>query len=78
MTPDDPNRNGRLTPGGFLTGLAKDFLRSLLGLAAAFVIGTAAGAGICLYYGLPLIFSLAGGAVVLGIGVAVVAMIVVA
>lgn len=39
-------------------------------LLAAFVIGTGASAVVCLFYGVPLAFSLIGGFIVLGIAVA--------
>jgi len=54
---------------------SKSFLRELFGgllhgfgmLLAAFAIGTGASAIACVYYGAPLILSLVGGLVVLGI-----------
>jgi hypothetical protein len=39
-------------------------------LLAAFVIGTGASSIVCLYYGIPIAFSLIGGFIVLGIAVA--------
>jgi hypothetical protein len=50
----------------FLTSLARDALK----LVIAFGIGTGAGAIVCWYYGIPLVFSLLGGILVLGLAVA--------
>ena len=47
------------------TGLLRDTLRLLI----AFCIGTVVSAGVCLYYGLPLVLSLIGGFIVLGVAV---------
>ena len=57
-----------------LKKFAASFVTSLLGsifkLAAAFGIGTGAAAAVCLYYGLPLVLSLFGGLIVLGVATA--------
>lgn len=45
-------------------------IRDTIGLWITFVIGTIAGAVICLYFGAPLIFSLLGGILVLAVYVA--------
>ena len=61
----------------FIQDLFSTVGTSLLRLAAslllAFVIGTGAAAIACLYYGVPLIFSLIGGFIVLGFAVALIA-----
>lgn len=57
---------------------ADSFLGSIFGsllhgfgmLLAAFVIGTGASSIVCLYYGIPIAFSLIGGFIVLGVAVA--------
>ncbi len=54
----------------FLIELLKIGLSAILKLLAAFGIGTAAGAIACLYYNIPLIFSLLGGILVLGFALA--------
>ena len=56
---------------GFLATLAQDLardaLRFLLRSIIAFAIGTGAGAIVCWYYGIPLIFALIGGVLVLAL-----------
>ena len=56
-----------LTLRAFFIGLAHRVVQDLFRLTAAAGIGTAIGAGVCLYYGLPLLLSLLGGLVVLGV-----------
>lgn len=51
----------------FLMGLARDAVKLIL----AFAIGTGAGAIVCWYYGIPLVFSLLGGVLVLGLALAI-------
>lgn len=50
----------------FLKGLARDAFR----LVIAFAVGTGGGAIVCWYYGLPLILSIGGGILVLGLALA--------
>jgi hypothetical protein len=51
----------------FFLGLLRELGRLAGALVIAFAIGTGAGAVVCAYAGIPLIFSLAGGILVLGI-----------
>lgn len=62
--PDGSNKRG------FLTILLQGLIRDTIGLWITFLIGTGAGAVICLYFGAPLIFSLLGGVLVLAVYVA--------
>ena len=55
----------------FLISLAGAFLGSLLLLAAVYGVTTLIFAGVCLYYGLPLVLSLVPGLVPVGIVLAV-------
>ena len=55
---------------GFFATLLQGLIRDTIGLLITFLIGTAAGAVICVYYGAPLIFSLVGGVLVLAIYIA--------
>ena len=50
--------------------ILKAFSNAFLTFAAAFSVGTAGGAAVCLYYGIPLGFSVIGGILVLGIALA--------
>ena len=50
----------------FLTAVARDFLQLLM----AFALGTGGAAIVCWYYGVPLLFSILGGILVLGLAVA--------
>lgn len=50
-----------------LQDLAQDSLRFLIRAIIAFSIGTGAGAIVCWYYNIPLVFSLIGGVLVLGL-----------
>jgi hypothetical protein len=50
----------------FFTSLVRDFVQLII----AFVVGSAGGALVCWYYGIPLVFSIAGGILVLGIALA--------
>lgn len=54
----------------FLMSLLKGMASGLLQLVLAFVVGTIAAGIACLYYDVPLVFSLAGGFIVLGIALA--------
>ncbi|MCC0001454.1 MAG: hypothetical protein H6871_05245 [Methylobacteriaceae bacterium] len=69
MTDDDPGLPPRPRPtlSTFFADLAQGLVRDLFRLVAAAGIGTAIGAGVCLYYGLPLVLSLLGGLIVLGL-----------
>ncbi|WP_284177283.1 hypothetical protein [Rhabdaerophilum sp. SD176] len=53
--------------GDFFSKLIRGIVQELVKVAAAFGLGTAAGAAICLYYGVPLIFSLLGGIVLVAL-----------
>lgn len=64
---DDLKNNGEL---GFLASLSMGIMRDLVKFIIAFVVGTGAGAIVCWYYGVPLVFSLAGGILVLGLALA--------
>ncbi|MDJ0711679.1 MAG: hypothetical protein QNJ14_14910 [Woeseiaceae bacterium] len=50
----------------FLMGLVRDAVKFII----AFAVGTGAGAIACWYYGIPLVFSLLGGILVLGLALA--------
>ena len=54
----------------FFITLLKDGFHALIKLILAFGVGTGAGALVCWYYKLPMVLSLGGGILVLGIGVA--------
>ncbi len=51
----------------FLLGLVRDLVKFII----AFAVGTGAGAIACWYYGIPLVFSLLGGILVLGLALAI-------
>ena len=55
---------------GFLVGLFRDLIRDAVRFIIAFALGTGAGALVCGYYGIPLIFALLGGILVLGLALA--------
>ena len=55
---------------GFLKELGASLLGALLKFILAFAVGTGAGALVCWYYGLPLVLSLVGGILVLGLALA--------
>lgn len=65
-----PDKTNELNKQGFLASLLQGLIRDTIGLWITFLIGTAAGAVICLYFGAPLIFSLLGGILVLAVYVA--------
>ncbi len=52
---------------GFFPRLIKDVLAGLIVFAIVFLVATAISAGVCLYYDLPLVFSLIGGFISLGV-----------
>lgn len=54
----------------FLKDILKIGLVAILKFAAAFAVGTGAGAVVCWYYGAPLGFSILGGILVLGVALA--------
>lgn len=51
----------------FFQGLLQRILGDIVRLFVAFGMGTGIGAGVCLYYGFPIGFSLVGGLIVLGV-----------
>jgi phosphate/sulfate permease len=55
---------------GFFSSIFKGILRDLMWLISAFLIGTVAVGIVCLYYGVPLVFSIVGGLIVLGVALA--------
>lgn len=65
--PDKPVGSNRQ---GFLATLLQGLIRDTVGLWITFLIGSVAGAIMCLYFGAPLIFSLLGGILVLAVYVA--------
>ena len=56
--------------GGFLAGFLRDLVRDAVKFIIAFAVGTGAGAIVCWYYGIPLVFALLGGILVLGLALA--------
>ena len=54
----------------FLKHLLMDSIGTMVKLVIAFGVGTGAGAVVCWYYGIPLVFSVIGGILVLGIALA--------
>lgn len=58
------------TVRGFLSSLLMSLLRDAVKFVIAFAVGTGAGAIACWYYGIPLVFSLLGGILVLGLALA--------
>ena len=67
---DKPDRPDGSDKQGFLATLLQRLIRDTIGLLITFLIGTGAGAIICLYLGAPLIYSLLGGILVLAVYVA--------
>ena len=59
-----------LTAGGFFKSLLTGLVRDAFKLIIAFAVGTGAGAIVCWYYGIPLVFSLIGGILVLALALA--------
>ena len=68
--PSDPAKPSFIQE--LFVSVGKSLLRLTAILLIAFAIGTVAAAIACLYYGVPLIFSLIGGFLVLGFSVALV------
>ena len=54
----------------FFASLFMSLVRDAVKLIIAFAVGTGAGAIVCWYYGVPLIFSLLGGILVLALALA--------
>ena len=55
---------------GFIADLFASLVRDAVKFVIAFAVGTGAGAIVCWYYGIPLIFALLGGILVLGLALA--------
>lgn len=55
---------------GFFAELLVSLVRDAVKFVIAFAVGTGAGAIVCWYYGIPLVFSLLGGILVLGLALA--------
>jgi len=55
---------------GFFADFFKSLLRDIVKFIIAFAVGTGAGAIVCWYYGIPLVFALLGGILVLGLALA--------
>ena len=55
---------------GFFATLLMSLVRDAVKLIIAFLVGTGGGAIVCWYYGVPLIFSVVGGILVLGLALA--------
>ena len=55
---------------GFLSAFFLGLVRDAVKFIVAFAVGTGAGAIFCWYYGIPLVFSLLGGILVLGLALA--------
>ncbi len=71
---DDPKTVKQLVEDesrGFFSSLLMGLVRDAVKLVIAFVVGTGAGAIVCWYYGIPLIFSLLGGILVLVLALAI-------
>lgn len=70
---DDSKTRVKLDEGssrGFFASLLMSLVRDAAKLIIAFAVGTGAGAIACWYYGIPLVFSLVGGILVLGLALA--------
>lgn len=70
---DDSKTRVKLDEGssrGFFASLLISLVRDAAKLIIAFAVGTGAGAIACWYYGIPLVFSLVGGILVLGLALA--------
>ena len=71
---DDPKTVRQLVEDesrGFFSSLLMGLVRDAVKLIIAFVVGTGAGAIVCWYYGIPLVFSLLGGILVLVLALAI-------
>ncbi|MEN7342520.1 MAG: hypothetical protein AAAFM81_06225 [Pseudomonadota bacterium] len=69
---DDPNQPKTIkdVSDGFFTSLLKGLAKEFARLIIAFAVGTIAAGAACLYYNIPLVFSLVGGFVVMGVWLA--------
>ncbi|MCR9139829.1 MAG: hypothetical protein NXI27_27805 [Alphaproteobacteria bacterium] len=67
---DRPDKSAESNRQGFLSTLLQGLIRDTIGLWITFLFGTGAAAVVCLYFGIPLIFSLLGGVIVLAVYVA--------
>jgi hypothetical protein len=67
---DHPDKAAGTGQPGLMTRLLHGLIRDTVGLWITLLIGTAAGAAICLYLGAPLIYSLLGGVLVMAVYVA--------
>jgi hypothetical protein len=63
-------RPGDETGKGFFATLLLGLVRDAVKLIVAFAVGTGAGAIACWYYGIPMVFALLGGILVLGLALA--------
>lgn len=72
MASEDDKENQPLNarPRGIIGELLNTLTRSLIFCFSAFAVGTGVSAAVCLYYGVPLVFSLISGFLVLGIAFA--------
>jgi len=72
MAGDDDKTNQPLVnqPRGFFAEILSALAKSFVVFISAFAVGTGVSAAVCLYYGVPIVFSLLGGLVVLGIALA--------
>ena len=71
---DGPETKAEVTgekPRGFIASILIAILRDLAKFVIAFAVGTGAAAIACWYYEVPLVFSLAGGILVLGLALAI-------
>lgn len=71
MTEDRKPNVDTETSRGFLATLLVGLVRDALKLLIAFAVGTGAGAIVCWYYDIPMVFSLLGGILVLGFALAI-------
>ena len=67
---DARGRNNVIKERGFFASLFIGLARDLFKFVIAFVVGTGASAIVCWYYGIPLVFSLVGGFIVLALALA--------
>ena len=71
---DDQGKSRRVindgTERGFFASLFISLVRDAVKFVVAFVVGTGGGAIVCWYYGIPLVFSVLGGILVLGLALA--------
>ena len=70
---DDRNAKTEFQTGGvreFFSSLVRSVVRDAVKLVLAFALGTGAGAIVCWYFGIPLVFSFLGGFLVLALALA--------